>query len=128
MNTARLKARLAWALLLRPRLKKWFKRTPEGREAEKKMKTFLNGKREIITLVTGFLVTLATLLGLADWVGPLQKVHEAVQSGDPMVILGAIFGLIMLASRAFKRLAEDRKHEELVEAALETTEAVEDHE
>lgn len=124
MRLARLKARAAWALLLRPRLKKWFKKTPEGRETEMVMRDFLAGKKEILTKVIGLLVLLATTFGFVDFVGPLNALSEAIAAGNPTAVLGAMFGIIMLVAGIFKRMGVNRQHEEVVKATKATTTAV----
>ena len=119
-----LKSRAAWLLVVRPRLKKWFKKSPEGREAEKTMREFLAGKKEIITHIVGLVIMLATTFGWVDFVGPLNRLSEAIAAGDPVAVLGALFGIVMSVAAIFKKMGVNRRHEELVKVEKATTTAV----
>lgn len=120
-----LKNRLAWFLGIRPVLKKWFK-TPEGRRTEKQMSEFLAGRKEILTRAIAALILLATTLGWTDFVAPLQALHDAFAAGNPVAVIGALFGFVMLVVGIFARMGADRKHAESLRTAQGTTNAVED--
>lgn len=70
---------------------------------------FMRGKKELFTLALGFIATLMTTLGLAEWAPLFGKLQAAVQAGDTTAILGAIFGLFLFAAAFFRRLGQNRK-------------------
>jgi hypothetical protein len=112
-----MKNRLVWFLGIRPALKKWLK-TPEGREAEKQMKDVLAGKKEIIARVIALLALVATQFGWADFIGPLQKLGDAVAEGNLIAIVSTLFGIGAMVIGIFRKMGENRKHEELKKTAL----------
>lgn len=79
------------------------------------MKDFLAGKKQIITYVLGIVMSLLGMLGVGgEWIPYVQRLHDAVSSGDPMAVIGAFVALIVFAAGIFGRMAKNRQHEEVV--------------
>lgn len=106
------KAWVAWRVL-----KRAVNRLPEDQKEliMENVKKWWESRGQLTKLLTAVLTAVAATGFMPDWMPLFGKLTDAIQAGEPVAVIGALFGIAGALWSFFDRDRKEKQHAELVE-------------